>query len=155
VGAARPGARLSRRLQGSLDGKLIAAARQWALGDGGGADDDAIADAWRDGWPEEEIDALRHELAATLPGYRLWAMHGRAFLALEAGRTQWRTGLVAVAAGLATRILGLDYAGLKVALDALGLTLLPHEWRQLTVLERAAAQAMNGEQPNGSLGHGA
>jgi hypothetical protein len=73
---------------------------------------------------------------------RLWHHHIKAFEALKAAATQWRVVLVATPAGLGTRVLGLDYAGVKVALDMSGITLSPDEFRQLCVLEDAAAAAM-------------
>ena len=93
---------------------------------------------------EEEIEAVREALGART-GEALWAMHLTAFRALCAAGTQWRTRLALTAGNLAERVIGLDYAGLRVALDAIGLALDAEDWRQLMVLERAAAAAMNGE----------
>jgi hypothetical protein len=106
--------------------------------------DDAIADALRWGLAAEEIDAVRAALDSPA-GERLWAMHVRAFAALCAAGTQWRRRLIATEQGFREICAGLDYAGLKVALDALQLSLTPDEFRQLGVLERAATAAMNGE----------
>lgn len=75
---------------------------------------------------------------------KLWAMHRRAFDALRAAGTQWRTRLMVTDQGLRELVIGLDYAGVGVALDMLGLQLTPNEWAQLRVLERAAAASFNG-----------
>ena len=72
-------------------------------------------------------------------------MHATAFRALCAAGTQWRTRLVVIGGRLAERVVGLDYAGLRVALDALAIHLDTEDWRQLMVLERAAAAELNGE----------
>lgn len=39
---------------------------------------------------------------------------------------------------------GFDYAGVKAGLDAAGLSLLPHQWTGLRVMESAATSALNG-----------
>lgn len=88
---------------------------------------------------------MRIELGMT--GFKLWGMHFVAFRAFCAGDTQWRTRLSATDHGLVERVMGLDYAGLQVALEHLEISLAPHQWSHLRVLERAAARAMNGEQP--------
>ena len=74
----------------------------------------------------------------------LWAAHLPAFRAFGAVQTQWRTRLVATEHGLRSLVIGLDYAGAKVALDALAIVLQPHQWTDLGVLEREAAAALNG-----------
>jgi hypothetical protein len=105
---------------------------------------DALADAARFGLSQEEIDGLREALGRQQTR-KLWAMHLDAFAALMAGATQWRTRLVPDERGPVERVVGLDYGGLKVALDALGIRLSPASWTQLAVHERAAAGALNGE----------
>lgn len=127
------------------------AARAWVAGEfadqtaqKNDAADDALADARRWGFDEAGIMDLRIALGQR-PGNRLWHMHVNAFRALVAGMTQWRTRLVFGERGLSERVVGLDYAGLKVALEAIGLQLDADDWGRLMVLESAAAAAFNGE----------
>ena len=65
--------------------------------------------------------------------------------ALCAAGTLWRLRLVFTEQGPRERVAGLDYAGLRVVLDGLQLSLGPEDWQQLRVLEAAAVAAMNGE----------
>lgn len=108
--------------------------------------DDALADAERWGLDAGEIEDLREQLGQRAER-GLWSLHVNAFLALQAGVTQWRRRLTFVgdSGTPVERFAGLDYTALKVALDMLGISLKPFEWRQLMVLEWAAAAALNGE----------
>jgi hypothetical protein len=108
--------------------------------------DDAIADARRMGLDDEEIEDLRAELGRQ-SDRRLWGRHVDAFRALCAAGTQWRRRLMFTPAGPTEVVAGLDYVALKVATDALGIVLSAASWRQLMVLERASAAAMNGAPP--------
>lgn len=65
-----------------------------------------------------------------------------AFLAVA---SQWRTILVPTEMSVRTVFVGLDYAGARVALDALGIAVDPALWAGLAVMEQAAAAALNGE----------
>lgn len=96
------------------------------------------------GLSDEEVAAVKAELGHD-GETKLWAMYARAFAALCAAGTQWRFRLVVAAEGFTERVVGLDYAGVKVALDALGLVLSADDWRALALLEREAARALNGE----------
>lgn len=108
------------------------------------ADDDALADARRWGLDDEEIAAVTAALGRS-GNERLWVQHVAAFAALCAAGTQWRRRLVATADGVRELVAGLDYAGVKVAIDAVGIALTAEDWRQLRVLETEAVRALNGE----------
>jgi hypothetical protein len=75
----------------------------------------------------------------------VFAVNAGVVTAFTASASQWRTVLVATPAGLRTRFLGLDYAGVKVALEALQIRLTPDLWAGLASMEQAAAAALNGE----------
>lgn len=66
----------------------------------------------------------------------------QAFLAVS---TQWRVVSVG-GAGFAPAMpmfIGLDYAGVRVSLDMMGITVSPTLWRGLQTMENAAGQALN------------
>ncbi|OJU02874.1 MAG: hypothetical protein BGN87_06215 [Rhizobiales bacterium 65-79] len=59
--------------------------------------------------------------------------------------SQWRTTIVGAGGVLVTRVVGLDYAGMRVALDALGTVVTPDLFAGIQVMEGAARDALNGE----------
>uniref|UniRef100_A0A974ABJ9 DUF1799 domain-containing protein n=2 Tax=Bradyrhizobium quebecense TaxID=2748629 RepID=A0A974ABJ9_9BRAD len=66
----------------------------------------------------------------------------QAFLAVS---TQWRVVSIG-GAGFAPALpmfIGLDYASVRVSLDAIGMTVTPALWRGLQIMETAAGQALN------------
>ncbi len=71
----------------------------------------------------------------------VWADHLVALSAFLSGATQWR--LVGGMSGI--RAVGLDYAGVRAGLEAEGVSLAPHDWRALRLIEAGAIEAMNGD----------
>lgn len=128
----------------------MAVARAWATGSLAGgaaaAEPEAIADARRLGLDSIIIAAVRAELglgAAGEPPLFAWQLPGvTLFLA---GASQWRIGISGSAQGLRTLFIGLDYAGVKIAAETLGLPITPAAWADCCALERAARDLLNGE----------
>lgn len=99
-----------------------------------------LADARAAGMDEASLAALRADLAddeaegllpVNLPVVRAW---------LTACETQWRTGSV----GMGRLVwIGLDYAGVRVGLEAAGIAVTPGLWSGLRVMEQAAIAALN------------
>jgi hypothetical protein len=74
----------------------------------------------------------------------LWPEHVAIVEAFFAVDTQWRTA--PIGGGMVPtriRFVGLDYAGVRAGLDALGMTVTPELWAGLQVMERAARDALN------------
>jgi hypothetical protein len=70
----------------------------------------------------------------------VWPENRQAVEAFLACQTQWR-----VLAGFKQVLfIGLDYAGARAALDALAIAITPDLWRDLQIMEAAAAHALNG-----------
>lgn len=99
------------------------------------------------GAANEEIEAVAMMLERQAGGEfnGVWPSHAAAFRAFLAVASQWRTALMTSAEGFRTRVVGLDYGGAKVALDALGIAVTPALWSAVQVMEQAAAAALNGE----------
>lgn len=101
-----------------------------------------LADARAAGMDEASLAALRGDLEGdeaegllpvNLPVIRAW---------LTACGTQWRTG----SAGMGRLVwIGLDYAGVRVGLEAQGIAVTPALWGGLQVMEQAAIAALNME----------
>ena len=112
----------------SQTGKLSAAGRAWALGDGADAQEELEADAafWGLATPSEPETT------------EIWADHLPAFEAFLAVCGQWRVcavekRIVAVA---------LDYTAAKAGLELAGMTITPEVWAQVQTIETAALKAM-------------
>lgn len=59
-------------------------------------------------------------------------------------QTQWRTAQVPIGLGASTiHWLGLDYAAVRTALDALAIAVTPELWRALQIMEGEARAALN------------
>ena len=71
----------------------------------------------------------------------IWADHVPALLAFLRVTTQWR---VVGGDGGGRRVIGLDYAGAKIAWDYAGTVMTPDLWAQVQMIERGARDAMNG-----------
>ena len=73
--------------------------------------------------------------------FGIWPQNWPIVTAFTTASSQWRVvGLGEV--GL--HWIGLDYAGVRAGLDLAGIALTPDEWTGLRVMERAAAEALNG-----------
>jgi hypothetical protein len=114
-------------------------------------DDSAVADARLMGAGEEQIEALivwqNHQdgLGDDRGAFNgVWPEHVSAFTAFLAAATQWRTTLSQFNDRLVTRFTGLDYAGASVAWLARGIDVAGEVFDQLTILETAARDALNG-----------
>lgn len=129
----------------------MVAARGWAAGTliedrrDGVIESEAIADARRFGFDSRSIEAveavLRDRQATSFDG--VFLANAPVVDAFLAGASQWRTALVAGERGFRTRFVGLDYGGLRIALDALQITVTPWLWSGVMVMETAAAAALN------------
>lgn len=113
---------------------------------GGAAADETEEDARRFGIDEDEIVALRDLLAEREIGLfsGVWPHNAEAVTAFLAASTQWRTCLFPTESGWRGVYVGLDYAGLRVALDALGIDLSATLFSDIAVLEAAAKAKLNG-----------
>lgn len=131
----------------------MAAARAWAAGsldqrpEVWPPEDDVIAEARRFGIDGAALDHLRQQLrlgsAGGFPG--VLRANGPVVAAFLAGASQWRTTSIMTRRGIATTFIGLDYAGVRVALDALAIAVTPALWAGLVIMEQAARAALNGE----------
>lgn len=85
----------------------------------------------------DDLTDADHEAAQ---GFAVWRVNWPIVNAFLDVATQWRQ--LPLVDG---RVLwqGLDYAGVRVALDELEITLTPAQWRGLQAMERAAAKALN------------
>jgi hypothetical protein len=112
-----------------------------------GEEDEAVQDARRFGMDEEQISEIRAALGRSIGmAFRgVWPVNIPAVAAFCAAGSQWRTTLIVAGGAIVTRFLGLDYAGLRVALDALGIAVTPDLFAGLQVMEGAARNALNGE----------
>lgn len=102
---------------------------------------------------------LREALGNSQPGHGsdefdgLWREHVPVVDAFLAVSSQWRTasagagGMITPAGGViapnALVFIGLDYAAVRVGLDAEGIVVTPELWRDLRTIEAAAASALN------------
>lgn len=64
-------------------------------------------------------------------------------LAFLAVASQWRVITLSSVTGSRAQVLGLDYAGARIALDALQISVTPHLWAGLQIMEQAAIEALN------------
>lgn len=106
-----------------------------------------MRDARRFGMDEAAIAELKAALGRPIAaGFRgVWPANVATVEAFCAAGSQWRTTLAVAGSGIRTRYIGLDYAGLKVALDAFGATITPDLFAGLQIMESAARDALNGE----------
>jgi hypothetical protein len=127
------------------------AARAWAEGTLDDAppasDDDAIADA-----RAARLDAAaqaaiaRWAIDRTGPAFcGVWPDNAAAVTAFLAAASQWRTMIADRNGRIATRFLGLDYAGAAIAWSARGIEPDADLFDRLTVIEMAARDALNAE----------
>lgn len=86
----------------------------------------------------ELADALT---AQTPDGFAVWPDNMAVVDAWMVVCTQWRVTSMADGRVL---WLGLDYASVKVGLDAAATALTPPEWSSLRMMERVASAALNG-----------
>ncbi len=130
------------------DGTLFGAparAAGTAMPANGMSGDDALSDALAMGLSADEIARLEQQLARSSGAFDgVWPDHVTAVAAFVAAATQWRTALAALADGIASRFLGLDYAGASVAWNAFGITIGAEDMGRLRTLENAAATLLNG-----------
>ncbi len=105
---------------------------------------EAVSDARRWGAGAEEIAAIARALGGC-GEVRVWPQNRAALDAFLAAATQWRTAIGLRDGRLATLWVGLDYAGVRVALASRGIALDRQTMSGLHVLELAAREAMNGE----------
>ncbi|WP_315742841.1 MULTISPECIES: DUF1799 domain-containing protein [unclassified Bradyrhizobium] len=106
------------------------------------------------------LDNLKQALSADLfeaevdQDYEgLWPEHVAAVTAFLAVASQWRVvarsagGMITPMGGAIAPtvpvVIGLDYASVRVGLDAEGITVTPELWRSLRVMEAAACAAFN------------
>ncbi len=109
---------------------------------------EAIADARRFGADEGQLAELRlHLVGPAFAPVRVWRSNIEAVLAFVMAGTQWRTTLDLVGQSLRLRWIGLDYAGAKIGIEGSGLTLTPRLWTGLRIMEAAARDALNGDDP--------
>ena len=105
---------------------------------------EAVRDARRFRASEEVLANLRGSVVATNAPFAVWPENVPALNAFLAVDSQWR--VVPIGGGLApTRplFLGLDYAAVRVGLEAAGITITPALWADLRVLEDEARKALN------------
>jgi hypothetical protein len=106
-------------------------------------DSEIVRDARLAGMDEGSLKALLADLdEGTDDG--IWPAHVEIVRAFCAVGTQWRLTLRPDGFGVRAFWLGLDYTAVKVALEALGVTITRELWQGLTTMEQAAAAAMNG-----------
>ncbi|KQZ14301.1 hypothetical protein ASD44_09620 [Mesorhizobium sp. Root554] len=105
-----------------------------------------MTDARLWGLPEAEIAALAQLLrGGRASGFAgVWPQNATSVNAFLIVASQWRTGVTEADGRLAMLWIGLDYAGVKVALDARGISLTPALMAGIQVMEMAARDAMNG-----------
>jgi hypothetical protein len=89
---------------------------------------------------EQSLAALRSDLGGEVG---VWPEHVEIVRAFCAGGTQWRTSLRPAGLGFRPLYLGLDYAGVRIALDALAIPVTPRLWVGLAIMEQAAVAALN------------
>ena len=126
---------------------MTEAARAWAAGglidQSAHEEPEAIADARRFGLTEAEISALATRLGSGVSNVRVWPQNSGAVDAFLISGSQWRTTIDCENGRLLTRYIGLDYAGVQVALDARGIEKTPALWAGLVAMEMAARDALN------------
>lgn len=106
-----------------------------------------MADARLWGLAETEVAALIEILGSgdALGDFDgVWPMNRATVDAFLVAASQWRTGVATTGGRLATLWIGLDYAGLAVALAAHGVELTGERLAGIQVMERAARAALNG-----------
>jgi hypothetical protein len=115
------------------------------LGKPGTSEPEAIGDARRFKLSEASIAGLWLMLRG-MPdaGDGVWAQNVEIVWAFLAAATQWR--VASISGGLAPGrlfFIGLDYAGARIAIEAVGLTITPKLWFGVQVMEEAARDALN------------
>lgn len=91
------------------------------------------------------IDAIREQLTGTSSGIvEVAAENAATVSAFLAAQTQWRTVTVGGGMGPSRVIyLGLDYAAVRVGIEAAGIAITPELWMGLQVMEAEATTALN------------
>lgn len=92
--------------------------------------------------PAEIVAELERSSASEEGAFGVWSENWditQAFLAID---TQWRALTM-----IDGRVywMGLDYQGAKAGLELAGIELTPDQWVGVTIMEREARNAMNGE----------
>lgn len=105
---------------------------------------EAVADARRFGFCEADIAAIESAFSQA-GGFAVFAPNASIVAAFLCGASQWRTVWAGGSKGGSLLYLGLDYAAVRVALDARGIEVTPRLWAGLTDMEMAARDALNGE----------
>ncbi|WP_162931680.1 DUF1799 domain-containing protein [Mesorhizobium sp. DCY119] len=110
-----------------------------------GEEEEAVADARRWQLPEAEIVALKAALWQPLgAGFAgVWPDNRKAVDAFLFAASQWRTATTMVERRMTTLWIGLDYAGIRVALDARGIALDADLMTGIQIMEQAARNALN------------
>lgn len=122
-------------------------ARAWVRGElaeGQTGQDETMAEAAFLGFDATSLDGLKTQLNRGRATLKIWAVNLPIVTAFLAVSTQWRTALVPTERGFALRHIGLDYAGAKAGLAALGLAVSAEEWAGIQVMELAAVAEFNG-----------
>jgi hypothetical protein len=109
----------------------------------------AIEDGRRLGFDPESIANLVKALSGPAPTAGqcegVWPEHALIVQAFLAVSLQWR--VASLGGGWAPMVpmwIGLDYAAVRVGLDAEGIAVTPELWRGLRVMEAEACEALNG-----------
>ena len=107
-----------------------------------------LDDAKSAGMDLASIANLREALTVSLPDAepdtKVWPENWDIVQAFLSVSTQWRMGTVGGGMVPAMPLfIGLDYAAVRVALDALEIPVTPELWRGLRVMEIEAATALN------------
>lgn len=106
---------------------------------GNGGADEAADDAAQWGFPDAIVTAIAK--AGTRGETEVWRENWDTVCAFAAVLTQWRT--VPGARG-GCIYLGLDYAAVRVGVDAEAIAVTPELWRGLRVMEAEACAVLNG-----------
>lgn len=118
------------------------AARAWARGAAAATVDDGTLDELRRlGAGEQDLAPLEKRAAEGRDGIGVWPENWPVIVAFVAVATQWRVVWLGGLEGGTLMRTGLDYAGVRAALDMLGLKATPDLFGGLQVMEKAALEA--------------
>lgn len=74
----------------------------------------------------------------------VWAENAAAVSAFIAASSQWRVASIGGGFVPAALIyIGLDYAGVRIGIEAAGITITPDMWSRVRIMEAAACAALN------------
>jgi precorrin-6B methylase 1 len=99
------------------------------------------------GAPQDVVASIRRQLERLdgLGEYAgVWPDNAETVRAFASAVTQWRTATLFSGDACSVVFVGLDYAGVRVALDAVGTDITPDLWRGLQIMEAEALAALNG-----------